>query len=287
MNITRIIFTFFLYLYFSLYETFLLLYNCNYNEKLNATIFKPQNHTTILRDITRIHYNDLHKNTLSKYIDKSEPVILIGMPEFYLKEITKIHSKEILTIDKLVLNTYIFPNLKKLSTFINNYINKKILILIHFSGKYKQGLAHLDSGSSYNFYFLKKGKKQVYIIPQEYTKYLDLQYGEDNVFVKDDKLNLLWINKLPEYYNFILNENEILIFNNVKTIHKFKNLNGDEEAYSVRLSNMDANGLVLKKNIFNYELMTKFFDNLTKSNIIREPLREFHDNNFKINSCLT
>jgi hypothetical protein len=251
-------------------------------------MFKPQNHTTILREVTRIHYNDLHKNTLSKYIDKSEPVILIGLPDVYLEEITKIHSKEILTIDKLVINTYIFPKLKRLSTFINNYINnKKILILIHFSGKYDQGIAHLDTAASYNFYFLKKGKKQVYIIPQEYTKYLNLQYGEDSVFVKDDEFSLSWIDKVPEYYNFTLKENEILIFNNAKTIHKFKNLNGDEEAYSVRLTNMDANGLVLKKDIFNYELMLKVFDKSVNSNIIREPLREFDDNNFKINSCLT
>jgi hypothetical protein len=241
-------------------------------------MFKPLNHSTVLRDVTRIQYNDLNKNTLSNYIDNSLPVILIGLPDIYKEEITSTHTKEFLTTDNIVLNTYFFPKLKNLSKFVNNYLKKNILVLIHFSGKYKQGLAHLDTIASYNFYFLKRGKKQIYIIPQEYSKYIDLQYGVDNLFVNDDKISLSWIDKVPEYYNFTLNENETLIFNNVKTIHKFNNLMGDEEAYSVRLTNMDANGLVLKKDIFNYKLMQHFYDNLIKTNVIREPLCTNNDN---------
>lgn len=141
-----------------------------------------------------------------------------------------------------------------------------------FAGNYKSGYAHIDAFPSYNFYYVKQGKKQVYIIPHEYTCYLNMKGGIDNIYVEYDNANnnkLEWLNKVPEYYNFELETGDVLIFNNSKCIHKFTNLTNNNIIYTIRLYNTDVSTLILKNDILHYEQAYEFSNIILNGEIIK------------------
>ena len=164
------------------------------------------------------------------------------------------------------------PNLK---VFVDKYIKKKILTLVQFNGSYKTTPAHIDSSANCNLYYLKSGKKKVIVIPYQYTHYLEMYNDIDNITVCEDKdndkkkYNKNWIQKIPGYWETILNEGDVLFFNSSKCIHKFYNLTDDCEAFSVRMFNWDASELVLKNDIFNYKMAKQLEHVITTPNYIR------------------
>ena len=164
------------------------------------------------------------------------------------------------------------PNIPNFKKFIKNYINKTIISMIQLNGNYESGKAHIDFVSSYNIYYQNKGKKHVIILPDNNTDYLDLHIGIDNIYVKDDKNisgNNDWLNKVPSYWSFELEQNELLIFNNSKCIHKFINITKTTEAFSIRIFHSDSSKLIRNSNILNIKTALHFAKIITTNNTIR------------------
>ena len=158
----------------------------------------------------------------------------------------------------LRMDLYLKPNVEnsKLISFAKKIIfNLNPEHLLKFYGGYKSSGAHIDkSMDGYNFYYLKKGKKKVYLIPPEFTSYVSLDYGVDNQYVideKNDHSNMNWLKNIPSYYKFYINQNDILIFNNSGMIHKFINCTGNEIAYSLRFRNSNTVSPLTYYNIIN------------------------------------
>mmetsp|Transcript_4366 Transcript_4366/g.9668 ORF Transcript_4366/g.9668 Transcript_4366/m.9668 type:complete len:360 (-) Transcript_4366:254-1333(-) len=94
-----------------------------------------------------------------------------------------------------------------------------------FQGNYKSGLAHVDLGpGTCNFYFLKRGKKDVVIAPFEVTRGLTLSTGIDNVHIPGSADNHDYLSDLTSYYRVLLEEQSILVFNNSGCLHHFTNV---------------------------------------------------------------
>eukprot|EP01084_Bolivina_argentea_P035688 66148_1 len=162
----------------------------------------------------------------------------------------------------LIVTTYYTAAIKGLYEFDFAAFAKKLIFgknaqgLISFSGGYTASSAHIDAMMfGYNFYTLIEGKKHVHLIPPEYTQYVSLGYAVDNVYVKAEKQNpndLSWLNNVPNYYDFELNKNETLIFNNSGMIHKFENIIGNEMAYSLRFENEKTSSSLSCHNVLKY-----------------------------------
>ena len=268
------------YISISIYSIILLLYNvCNGRDiilKCTATKYKNGDDKTIIKEIVRIDYNSLvmKPNILQHYIEHSIPVIITNTPNnlFLFNNLNNQKLQNDGT--KMRIREYIFPTLtKSLDDFINSYINKKVMYMAEFSGNYPAGFSHIDSMSSYNLYYLKCGRKEVYIIPPECTAYVNMKHGIDSIYVEDDSTGvdkLEWLNKLPHYYHFFINDGDVLLFNNSKCIHKFINKIGNELAYSIRLFSTDASSLILYSDIFNWP-RSKHFTEIYKNNgIVRD-----------------
>ncbi len=130
------------------------------------------------------------------------------------------------------------------------------MYLASFSGSYRSSIAHLDTLPTYNAYIVQKGGKEVILIPPENSKYLSYANGIDNVYITADRAgreNLEWLNQLPEYYHFELAAGDMLLFNNGAMPHKFFNLVGNEVIYSLRMNHADANTMIVKKEMFNWD----------------------------------
>ena len=145
--------------------------------------------------------------------------------------------------DKLLIDQFTMPKLGKLADWIKTNTGKGVAYMARFSGGYSGGFAHIDSFPSYNFYYMKEGRKKVYIIPRQFNPLLDLANGYDSVFVKDDTADesqLEWLDRLPGYYQFEVESGDVLMFNNSACIHKFMNLTDHPTIYTVRLFSADA-----------------------------------------------
>uniref|UniRef100_A0A7S4MGF9 JmjC domain-containing protein n=1 Tax=Odontella aurita TaxID=265563 RepID=A0A7S4MGF9_9STRA len=106
-----------------------------------------------------------------------------------------------------------------------------------FQGNYKSGLAHVDLGpGTTNFYFLKRGKKDVVICPFEVTRDLTLVRGIDNVHIPGSAGNHDYLDTLEGYYRILLEEQSILVFNNSGCLHHFTNII-EEGVTPIALSN--------------------------------------------------
>ena len=84
---------------------------------------------------------------------------------------------------------------------------------------------------------------------------MNLENGYDSVFVADDTADtsqMDWLNRLPGYYEFELDQGDVLLFNNSACIHKFLNLTPNPEIYTIRLFSGDASPLTLKNDVFNW-----------------------------------
>lgn len=209
-----------------------------------------------------IPYTDeLRYQDLQKYIYDSEPFVLDKIPGSFFKPLTDnypIRSHSPSNSSFIQIQQYTFPRkLEALDGLIYRLTKKPVIYMASFSGNYTSSYAHIDSMSSYNFYYLKKGHKEVYIVPHEYSHLLDLGNGIDNVFVSEDDQSVdkvrSWIRKIPQYHHFVLNESQVLVFNNAKCIHKFINLSAKEEIYTIRLFSADPSLTGLRNDLFNWK----------------------------------
>jgi len=106
-----------------------------------------------------------------------------------------------------------------------------------FQGNYKSGLAHVDLGpGTTNFYWLKRGKKDVIIAPFEVTRKLTLTTGIDNIHIPGSADNHDYLKDLDMYYRVTLTEQSLLIFNNSGCLHHFTNII-EEGVTPIALSN--------------------------------------------------
>merc|ERR1712083_719579 len=94
-----------------------------------------------------------------------------------------------------------------------------------FQGNYKSGLAHVDLGpGTCNFYYMKRGRKDVVIAPYDETRHLSLMTGIDNLYIPGSSGNHDYLVKLKKYYRVFLEEQSVLIFNNSGCLHHFTNV---------------------------------------------------------------
>ena len=138
-------------------------------------------------------------------------------------------------------------NGKDFHIFAKNLINEYPLGLLQFSGNYIAGGAHSDiSPACYNFYYVKRGEKNGYILPPKMSNYVDLDYEQHSIIPSITKNNIKndnWLNNIPYYYSFNLKQNQIIVFNNCDCIHYFENiLNNNNNniypiSYSLRFTN--------------------------------------------------
>jgi hypothetical protein len=110
-----------------------------------------------------------------------------------------------------------------------------------FTGKYSQGKAHVDLGPHvFNCYFLRKGVKDVLLVPPEVASSVALSPGLDGLFIDGSESEERGYREtLPYYYRVDLSEQSMLCFNNTSTIHHFRNRNcadgSTPEALSIRI----------------------------------------------------
>merc|ERR1711924_406094 len=109
------------------------------------------------------------------------------------------------------------------------------VFMARFQGGYKSCVAHIDSGSNYNFYYMRNGCKQVTLIPPEYSQDVTISYGNDSVFVEvSEKDHENFGHQYTAHWFFKLVTGDVLIFNNCAMMHQFTNLTGHEDIYTIR-----------------------------------------------------
>lgn len=252
----------YLYIFLSVYELIICyIKKINLNHSLNASkinyVYSP-----IVKNIKKINFIDINCNDIDNYIKTSEPFIIKNIPKDYFNFTENLNDDyDTVSDDKMIIKTYFFPNLKKLGSFIYNLLGKHVLYMACFSGNYKSGHAHIDAFPSYNFYYVHHGVKECWIIPPENRYYVNMKNGIDNVYIDNSANNNSWLSNIPYYYNDVVSEGEVLIFNNSKCIHKFTNMKDNNIIYTIRLSSFDADALVIKHDIFNWN-MCKHFSNI-------------------------
>lgn len=281
-RIIQITLSIFIMLFMTLYEI-----SNNLKNTFNKKNIYPNNDNNLFikskkLKIKKINYNEISYDILKKYIDNSIPIIIKNIPKKYTDDFKKYSLVEKnLLIKKniqspknnIILNQYFIPDIQNFKEFIKKYIDKQIISMIQLNGNYESGKAHIDFVSSYNIYYLNKGKKHVIIVPDANTRYLDLNIGIDNVYVKDDKNTSEgndWLNKVPSYWSFELEQNELLLFNNSKCIHKFINMTKVTEAFSIRIYHSDSSKLIRNSNILNIKSAFHFSKIITSNNIKRK-----------------
>ncbi len=277
-------------IYMTLYELLNLIINYKLNKK--NKVQKIFNGISQKISVREINYSGLNYEIIKKHIDKSIPVIIKNAPHKLFKDFEKYTIGDYDNINaknKIILNQYFMPDIPNVKNFLNKYVKKSIASLVQLNGNYKAGSAHIDFVSTYNIYFLQRGRKKVYIVPHTNTCYLDMEKGIDNIHVReeknsDDSTNCSisnntndtndtnddkWLNKIPSYYQCELVPGDILLFNNSKCIHKFINLEKDSEVFSLRVFHSDSNPDICKNNILNFETGKHFYKIITNKNVLR------------------
>jgi hypothetical protein len=262
----------------TIYNSLIYICRSDKNVKLEKSKIKQNDQETTILEIKKIDYSEIESNmkSISESIQNSIPFILTNIPKEYFEILETNYYSEIDIEDNqniLIFNTYLFPTLDKLSTFIKKITDMSVLYMATFQGNYKAGYAHIDSFTSYNFYYLKSGTKRVWLLPKENTQYLNMKNGIDSIYVEDDNSDtnkLEWLNTTPSYYDFNLNSGEVLIFNNSNCIHKFENLTRNNMAYTIRLMSNNCNTLVLKHDIMNWEMSKHYANIILNKKINRE-----------------
>lgn len=206
----------------------------------------------------RLNAADLTPETLREYVVRSEPVVIEGVDPEVFKSLSK-YAPEVppgYPTDKLLIDAYVLPLLgTPLFAWIKAHIGPPILYLARFSGGYKGGFAHIDSFPSYNYYYVRRGRKKVNIVPRQYNPLIKFGAGYDSMFVLEDAADeskLEWMDKIPALYEFEVSEGDVLLFNNSACIHKFMNLSENPEIFTLRLFTTDASPLTLKNDLFNW-----------------------------------
>ena len=143
------------------------------------------------------------------------------------------------------MDSWFLPSVgKQLFSFMKKIfpwsIGPKPVYLARFRGGYKNCVAHIDSGSTYNFYIVNSGKKKVTLIPVEYSEMYKFTPGHDSVYVKGSDDDDDFGSKYPERYEFEISEGEVLIFNNCAILHKFTNMTGKEDIFTIRVNSLST-----------------------------------------------
>lgn len=245
----KFILTFLIFLIQGLYCKYII----NFNNK------KPvqQNFKKGLVKINKISWNNKNViETINSYFKTSIPLIVKDMPKDYFEKLETINDeindeKDYLKENVFIKNRILPRNLGKLGSFINKDLKKNILYIAKLTGSYKNTYAHIDYVPSYTFYYLKKGKKKIILIPIKYSdKYI--VKGDDCVYDKDSMHKENWYKKYPSYYKFNLKEGEVLFFNNTSCLHKFENRK-ISKAFLMRISNEYTLDSVLKCQLWNWK----------------------------------
>lgn len=157
-----------------------------------------QNQSRVRKTDVVLYTDELRYRDLRRYISTSEPFVLDEIPDAYFEFLIEnypIHSSQNSSSSSsqnsssfIQIQQYTFPRKlgKTLDALIYRLTKKPVVYMASFSGNYISSYAHIDSFSSYNFYYLKKGRKEIYIVPHEYSHLLQLERGSDNVFVSED-----------------------------------------------------------------------------------------------------
>ena len=255
-----------------------------------------------IRQVQVLQHSD--RPIIADFLARSEPVIIHGMPHDLFEPlrthypIPTIDDDDDNRNDTMIIQQHMFPlRLGPLGTEIRRLTGgRRTVYLASMSGTYSAGVAHIDSFASYNFYYVQKGQKEVFIVPHEHTSLFDLQSGIDNVFVAEDDYthnhhqhrhhhdnadnsdknssHYSWLDRLPYYYRFLLNESQVLIFNNAKCVHKFVNQGvpfpGAEQIYTLRLFSTDPDMTALRNDIFHWRQAQEYAHILMHGTLLRQ-----------------
>jgi|AntAceMinimDraft_5_1070358.scaffolds.fasta_scaffold86932_1 hypothetical protein len=152
---------------------------------------------------TRLSALDLKPETLRAYVSRSEPVIVEGVDPELFKDLDR-YAPEVpksFPTDQLLLDAYIFPLLgTPLLAWIKAHIGRPVVYLARFSGGYKGGYAHIDTFPSYNYYYVRRGRKKVRIVPRQYNPLIEFGAGYDSMYVKADSADdskIGWLDSIP------------------------------------------------------------------------------------------
>jgi hypothetical protein len=214
---------------------------------------------------------------LAKYIQGDIPVIITNLPaeipeyllEHYKPTLASTGAKE-----EMLINQFLMPNAGPMGKFAAKHISNIRLTLLVFYGKYHSGVAHIDSCPTYNAYYMARGSKKVILVHGSMLKYVSVADGLDNVYAVGDKAgwdSLEWLDNIPEYYQFQVDQGEMLLFNNSSTLHKFGNLGDDNLAYSLRVNCYRASSLIVKKNLINCSAAWFFTEAILHGTLLRSP----------------
>jgi len=239
---------------------------------------------------------DFNTDTLAGFIQRSEPVIVkhleeIGVDfESSLAPLSKNRKRQDESASAFLhieLSMWPFATVgKSLSNFIYDYCGRRaILFVARFSGGYKAGLAHIDSSPSYNFYYVVKGKKQVYLVPRQFNPSrvgvvepdkLQFLPGLDNVHIAGDTTDAEslkdWLPNIPAVWDFQVEAGDVLLFNNAATCHKFINLTPNPEIFTIRVQNFTgASHLSLRNDMFNWAGAKSFAALILSRATVRDP----------------
>jgi len=275
----------FIFITFSIYHVFIY---ANAKHSIPKQILEP-GHKQSMSPYIAYYSNTLSISTnehIKKCLNETKPFIIKNIPQNFFENASTIVSSDIKesfgNLD-VGYNDYIVGD--KLNKLIKDVTGMPIIFVTSMGGKYVGNRAHIDSYISYNFYYVNKGEKMVWIIPEEYTNTIELKNALDHLYVKADGVgttNLDWLNKIPYYYKFNIKAGDVLVFNSSKCIHKFINVNGNEQARSIILYTTEASPLVVKHNIGNWELAKYYSYFVVNKKLERNPY-QYVDNDLPSN----
>jgi hypothetical protein len=253
-----------IYIGLSLYSLFSLLYLGELNYSFQPTLCKNPNQETIIRNMTTINFQDMNESTLLPFIENTEPVIIKSFPSDVFESLYKNDDPTLDFSKNMLYLKYIQPE-PCLIKFLYNYTLQKISYILNIRGNYDKTFAHIDYFSCLNFYYLFQGKKLVTIIPEEYTKYLEI-IKSNSMYIKDSQNDDTWLDNIPDYYKFELVRGDVLLFD-TKLVHKFTNLVNNASAYSFRFKNEKKYSILsLHGTLFNWKVNRCVFGYLFNKN---------------------
>lgn len=218
-------------------------------------------------EMKKLRAEDLTPAILQRYIAQSEPVIIKGLSEEMFVDLIQNFSPPSDTSvntgakkNQILINQYTLPGRDKLGNdlydWIKKFIGRPIIYILRFSGNYSSGFAHIDTAATYNFYYVKRGKKKGFIVPRQYNDMLHLQPGYDSIFVPDSAGTapdaFKFLETVPGAFKFDLVPGDVMLFNNSACVHKFMNASEHPEVLSIRMVNMDISPLTAANDCFHW-----------------------------------
>lgn len=219
-------------------------------------------------EMKKLRAEELTPAVLRRYVAQSEPVIIKGLPKEMFADITKNFSPPVAESAKnasaiknqILIHQFTLPGREKLGKdlydWIQKFIGKPIVYILRFSGSYSSGFAHIDAATTYNFYYVTRGKKKGFIVPRQYNDMLPLRPGFDNIFVPDSAGTgsdaTKFLEMIPGAFEFELGPGDAMLFNNSACLHKFMNASENTEGFSIRLVNMDISPLTAANDCFHW-----------------------------------